>query len=236
MSYILDALKKSEQERGHGNTPGVQTIHSASINYHNQKKSYWPYILIAAVVLNLIAIVYFILQKNDNNQDMSPATSQTISLDQATTQADKTKTAPQATIATQPTKSVNSIKAQPTGNNSPAPDTANIEIAKPTQTNTAINETVATKQVEPTTNSATEQIVDFHDLPPSIKNQLPAIIISAHVYSSNPAQRSIVINNNFLEEGEYIIDDLVLHTITPNGAILNYQGTLFRYGAISSWQ
>ena len=37
MSYILDALKKSEQERGHGSIPGVQTVHSSSINYHHEK-------------------------------------------------------------------------------------------------------------------------------------------------------------------------------------------------------
>jgi general secretion pathway protein B len=86
-----------------------------------------------------------------------------------------------------------------------------------------------------TDNSITE-VVEFHDLPESIKLQLPAIIISAHVYSSNPAQRSVVINNNFMEEREYVIDDLILHEITPDGAIFNYQGTLFNLGVVSGWQ
>ena len=63
MSYILDALKKSEQERGHGNVPDVQTVHSSSLNYRNDKKAYWPYILIVAVILNLLAISYFIVNK-----------------------------------------------------------------------------------------------------------------------------------------------------------------------------
>jgi len=64
MSYILDALKKSEQERGHGNIPDVQTVHTSSLNYRSEKKAYWPYILIAAVLLNLLAIVYFIVDKD----------------------------------------------------------------------------------------------------------------------------------------------------------------------------
>ena len=63
MSYILDALKKSEQERGRGDIPGVQTVHSSSLNYHGQKKTYWPYFLIVAVLLNLAAIIYFIVNK-----------------------------------------------------------------------------------------------------------------------------------------------------------------------------
>jgi hypothetical protein len=49
-------------------------------------------------------------------------------------------------------------------------------------------------------------------------------------------QRSIVINNNFMEEGEYILDDLVLHEITRDGAVFNYRGTLFNYGVVSGWQ
>ena len=81
-----------------------------------------------------------------------------------------------------------------------------------------------------------EAIIDFHELPESIKQQIPTITISAHVYSSNPIQRSIVINNNFTEEGEYILDDLILHEITRDGAVFNYQGTLFNYGVVSGWQ
>ena len=83
----------------------------------------------------------------------------------------------------------------------------------------------------------TERIlIEFYELPESIKQELPAIIISAHVYSTNPAQRSIVINNNFMEEGEYVLDGLILYEITTDGAIFNYQGTLFNYGVVSGWQ
>jgi len=80
------------------------------------------------------------------------------------------------------------------------------------------------------------EIIDFYELPEAIKQELPSIVISAHVYSSNPLQRSIVINNNFMEEGEYVLDGLILYEITPDGAIFNYQGTLFNYGVVSGWQ
>lgn len=79
-------------------------------------------------------------------------------------------------------------------------------------------------------------VIDYHELAESTKQQLPAIIISAHVYSSNPLQRSIVINNNFMEEGEYVLDDLILHEITAEGAIFDYNNQLFHYGVISGWQ
>jgi len=224
MSYILDALKKSEQERGHGSAPGVQTVHSSSINYHNQKKSYWPYALIIAIVLNFLAIIYFIFDKEVavteevatevNNTPIDASNKQLQEY-----QKEQALLVNQATIENatdKPSKLVKNTSIKTI----PVPVTA-------TQQPKSRNTVVETSPLN---------IISYHNLDDSIKAQLPAIIISAHVYSSNPAQRSIVINNKFLEEGEYIIDDLVLHEITAEGAILNHQGILFSYGAVSSWQ
>lgn len=240
MSYILDALKKSEQERGHGNIPDVQTVHSSSLNYRNDKKAYWPYILITAVILNLIAITYFIVDKKQ------PAETVTVKEDGAATSEQASKGSTTVAEPDTPVEAHTSNSGKDTAVSEPAPAaTATTDTASPVtpspapavkQAQTAdknINkETVADKTAD---NSFTD-VVEFHDLPESIKQQLPAIIISAHVYSSNPAQRSVVINNNFMEEGEYVIDDLILHEITTDGAIFNYQGTLFNLGVVSGWQ
>ena len=42
MSYILDALKKSEQQRGHGAAPNVQTLHSSGLSYNSSRSQLWP--------------------------------------------------------------------------------------------------------------------------------------------------------------------------------------------------
>jgi len=226
MSYILDALKKSEQERGHGNIPGVQTVHTSSLNYHN-KKVVWPYVLITAVLLNLAAIVYFYLDRDKTftgntaisevNDDVNI---QGITVDKNNLNDSITK----------------QIAITPPVINDPTPH------ENAPQENTPHNpEIIVSKekmQAPPATTVTDnrEDIIDFHDLPDSVKQQLPSIVVSAHVYSSNPLQRSIVINNNFLEEGEYVLDDLILQEITRNGAIFYYQGTRFRYGVVSGWQ
>lgn len=234
MSYILDALKKSEQERGRGHAPGVQTVHSASINYHNEKKSYWPYILITAVVLNLIALIYFIVDKaeptsessviaTDVGREKNHAEALEITHDRSVIAAKENNNAEAAVeISTDSSPAISAPAVMPTPkpNNDFKPATSNTEDRGKT-----------TETAKPRTD-----ITDYHDLDESIRLQLPTITVSAHVYSSNPAQRSIVINNEFLEEGEYIMDGLVLYEITPDGAIFSYQGTLFRYGVVSSWQ
>ncbi len=226
MSYILDALKKSEQERGHGNIPDVQTMHSSSLNYRTEKKAYWPYILIAAVVLNLLAIIYFIVDKQpiENIEATAPQTSVAIQTESEAT-PEKTETAEQPVTVTS------------SENKNTAIEKAEAETTK-TKTKTQAaekTETIAIKTETPAANQQT-RILEFYELPESIKQELPSIVISAHVYSTNPLQRSIVINNNFLEEDEYVLDGLILHEITPDGAIFNYKGTLFSYGVVSGWQ
>ncbi len=222
MSYILDALKKSEQERGHGNIPDVQTVHSSSLNYRTEKKAYWPYILIAAVILNLLAIIYFIVDKQavENTKATAPQTSIATQTEVA---PEKTETITQAVIATR-SESQNSAIEKPKAK------TVKTEIQPAEKP-----EPVAIKTEEPAIKQQTK-ILEFYELPESIKQDLPSIIISAHVYSTNPMQRSIVINNNFLEEGEYVLDGLTLHEITPDGAIFDYKDIRFSYGVVSGWQ
>jgi general secretion pathway protein B len=221
MSYILDALKKSEQERGHGNIPGVQTVHTSSLNYHN-KKVVWPYVLITAVLLNIVAIVYFYLDRDKTsigNTAISEVSNdeniQGIVVDKDNLNDSITKQ-----IAITPPAINDTTPQQNT--------TRNTEVI-------VSNEKIPAPPAAIITDSNAD-VIDFHDLPDSIKQQLPSIAVSAHVYSSNPLQRSIVINNNFLEEGEYILDDLILQEITTDGAIFYYQGTRFHYGVVSGWQ
>lgn len=231
MSYILDALKKSEQERGHGNIPDVQTVHSSSLNYRSEKKTYWPYFLIVAVLLNLLAIVYFIFNR-ENPPEIEAETAQ------STETADTVNASSIAADTTEPPKIsaaavIEDNKDTATEEVIVKPATTSVEkkIQKPIKK----AETGNTDTGDQTISGRTD-IIEFYELPESIKQELPAIIISAHIYSTNPAQRSIVINNNFMEEGDYVLDGLILYEITPNGAIFNYQGTLFSYGVVSGWQ
>ena len=243
MSYILDALKKSEQERGHGSIPGVQTVHSSSLNYNNNK-TYWPYILITAVLLNLAAILYFILDKDKPTKNYTDSMeAKTIDYNAA---ALTTTNNTQNTIPTEQNKQLantalipNSKPGEEINSTSTVVHTSKNNQRAPlpvTSNNTKNNFSQATTIAVRSTLENKTNIIEFYDLPETIKQQLPTIVISAHVYSTNPQQRSIVINNNFLEEGEYFLDGLVLHEITTDGAIFNYKDIKFHYGVVSGWQ
>ena len=247
MSYILDALKKSEQQRGQGGIPDVQTVHSSSLNYRDEKKTFWPYVLIAAVILNLIAIVYFIIDKDNISEINTLLIQDTVIKNNAekTFAVNNVQTEPPAVAAKKQIINTTSTNARI------VPE--KIKTAVPATTEPVKKKTNSTNNrdtITPRTNSyaalnkrpaqpqkqTQKDIIDFYDLPDSIQLQLPTIIVSAHVYSSNPVQRSVVINNNFMEEGEYVIDNLILYEITADGVIFDYEDTRFSYSVVSGWQ
>lgn len=228
MSYILDALKKSEQERGHGSAPGVQTLHSSSLNYHSNKTQLWPYFLLAAIGINLAALLYFILAKTDDVE--------------ATAQEQKNIQQQQVFVETKPV--ISGITQTGRDKNVPAAahvsDQAESIVYKPVfmpetgrktvvaNTQTAV---VETRQQQHTRNT----VLEMDELPFDVLQQIPVMEYSAHVYSNNPLQRSIVINGRFMEEGDRLAGELFLNEITPDGAIFDFQGQLFHQGVVSAW-
>jgi general secretion pathway protein B len=227
MSYILDALKKSEQERGHGSAPNVQTLHSSGLNYHSNKTQLWPYFLLAAIVINLAALFYFIIAKTDveataqelqaqEQQDMITETKPVIS---GTTQTGKDNNVP---VTVHASDQAETIVYKPVF----MPGTDRKTVVASTQT-----AAVESRQLQDSRNT----VVEMDELPFDVLQHIPALEFSAHVYSSNPLQRSIVINGRFMEEGDRLAGDLFVNEITPDGAIFEFQGRLFHQAVVSAW-
>lgn len=210
MSYILDALKKSEQDRGKGAVPGVQTVHSSSLNYHQGKSPVWPWFLAALVAINLVAVIYFI-QSKDSIESVAEIQPTTI----IETPVQK--------------KPVITTTAAPPAIVTPAPSAAVVPILK----ETPVFKTQAVQQTE--TIEPVFETVDLYDLPLSVRQHIPALEFSAHVYSTNPLQRSLVINGRFMEEGAQINNELVLTEITSDGAVFDFQGYRFSTSVLSGW-
>jgi general secretion pathway protein B len=59
MSYILDALKKSEKERQQGTVPDFMTVQDAMVQEH--KKRLLPYLLIVSLLINSALFVWWLV-------------------------------------------------------------------------------------------------------------------------------------------------------------------------------
>jgi len=76
MSYILEALKKSDRERNRGTTPGLQTIQAMPAPAP-RKRHWWIYLLVFALLLNAGLILYWLQPWTATKSDLRAAPKQT---------------------------------------------------------------------------------------------------------------------------------------------------------------
>jgi general secretion pathway protein B len=95
-----------------------------------------------------------------------------------------------------------------------------------TQPNTA---NALPKEVAPVAvPSEDNSIGTVRDLPQNIQAELPAIVVNGYIYAKTPSDRSVLMNQKLLHEGDQVAPGLVLEKMLPKAAILNYRGYRFR--------
>ena len=100
MSYILDALKKSDQKRQRGQVPDLNTV-QVELPPEDKKKVLWPYILIGILLLN--AIILAVVMRPDQSMVEPRAVVQNSGKQKsATFQEKQTNIEPQSTHALSP--------------------------------------------------------------------------------------------------------------------------------------
>jgi general secretion pathway protein B len=65
-------------------------------------------------------------------------------------------------------------------------------------------------------------------LPPQIRKEIPAINITGFLYAGSRSERSILIDNRLLHEGDQVASGLVLEEMQPSEAIFSFRGYRFR--------
>lgn len=76
-----------------------------------------------------------------------------------------------------------------------------------------------------------KDIVSIADLPATIRQGLPPMPVAVHAYSSKPGERLVSINGRLLHEGDELAAGLRLEQITPEGMVFAYRGYRFRRSA-----
>ncbi len=68
----------------------------------------------------------------------------------------------------------------------------------------------------------------LRQLPVSIQRELPALSVSVHIYSEQPAGRMVKLNDRMMREGQRIAPGLQLEAIIPKGVVLSYKEYRFK--------
>ena len=244
MSYILEALKKSEQERERerGALPDIKSIHSPSTSSQREGRNWWPLILIALIVVSaaVAAGVYLtrtqpvssevaLVEHGSEISDVDKTESVTVDKSQPKPKAaepNKT-TKPAASVVEQKKSSVVFSKQQLQHDNVLG------NVAEQQEQTAAKKE--ASSAVSNKGSVVKDAAIPIAEIPDSVRQQIPKIAFEGHVYSSTPTRRSVMINGHKMREGDAIGEDLMLKEITPEGAEFEYRGYRFKLNALQDW-
>ncbi len=213
MSFILDALRKSEIERQRQSGPSMAEFPVA----REDRRLPIALIAIGALLAVNVGVVLFFLLRDAN----APAAG-----DQAATAA-----AP-APVAAAPAPVRSRADA------APASAALADELAYPPVTEYGAPATEPPDAPDPTLIPdvpAAGGGVTYSEAPPApLENLaaqgaagLPELIVDLHVYTDNPAKRAVFINGRRYIQGAKILEGPVVEEITKDGAVLSYHGRRF---------
>lgn len=250
MSYILDALRKSDQMRRRGAAPTLPLGQAAAAT--PKRPAPLAYGLLALVLLGTGMAIGWLHPWQ--RQPVAPAPLAGAAKPPGVSQSKAP--AAQLAMASNP-RPQNSVSTTPVVA-APAPAqlvapaaapahpraTAAVESERPRDGGQSAPPKaaagVSTRAVPPLRQAAVRSnsgaavpaasVITMAELPVAIQQELPPMSVSVHAYSGKPAERLVDINGHLLHEGEDVAPGLRLEQITPEGMILSYKGYTFRRG------
>jgi general secretion pathway protein B len=262
MSYILEALKKSEQERERekGHIPDLKSVHGHTpIRLDDRRAPVLRYVIAVISLAGLSLLLYFAYLEFGSESSTNAQLNDTGEITRRDTGENNTPplSSPKLASTAAPTSVTPDGSDRYSSSQAASTDSGAMNPARQNNTSTAAKfsqphpNTVTTAQVkEPTSEKkggvviyeknflsakAAGKVVPISELPDEILRKLPSLTFSGHVYSSVVAKRSIVINGKKMREGDSVNADLLLHAVTPSGAVFNYKGVQFKLSALQDW-
>ncbi len=221
MSFILDALRKSEAARRRSEAPDLFAAMPTTPEPVRARAN-WPLWLLGAVAaVSLIAVLWLLAQR----APVVPPAPKLIDTTVETAPTDDAASAPvsdpvpvptppqtQAPVDSAPPPAVAATISPPS--NAPLPPPPRELPAPPPEP--AI---VAPPPALPPTG----HVVSLADLDPATRKLLPPLKLSMHLWNETPAQRLVILDGQRLREGD-LIGELVIERITRDGAVLVWRG------------
>ncbi|MCH7853507.1 MAG: general secretion pathway protein GspB [Proteobacteria bacterium] len=206
MSFILDALKKSEADRQQQSAPDMSSVPTGTVKAATPR---WLWMLVGLLAVNLVVVTVILVKP-------SPVT-------------------PTTGVARTPERVVEPPPANPPAQEIPLPVgsekdlPAGQEQRPPAEPVREFRPEVFRAQapVQTTAPVTTQTRLTFNDLRVGGNISLPELNIDIHVYSDRSADRFVFINMHQYRENATLEEGPLLREITPEGVILEYTGAVF---------
>jgi general secretion pathway protein B len=84
--------------------------------------------------------------------------------------------------------------------------------------------------------TALRKVSRLSELPVAVRNDLPRVVFSGHLYSSDPSSSMVFVDDGRpVTQGRQIANGLFLHEITPTGVVVEFRGYLIDVGVLQNW-
>jgi len=211
MSYILDALNKSERERTENKTPGLNTLHQRADRQETKTPQRWLIVFTFILSLNLVvlAIWYFSDPISPEHQtNVTPRSKPSVSdVIQDPIFSNQAFDRPKNSVERK-----RPIYEEQKASTDPLSPTGQMRLSEGPPSG---SETLSTR-------------VDALD-------QLAAIRFSSHIFAEDQDLRMVVVDGQRIGEGDIVRDGIRLEQITETGVIFEYQGESFPIDVLNQW-
>jgi len=224
MSFILDALKKSESDRQRQSGPALFEVKVAA---PRTGLPLWAIAIAALLVVNL-AIVMWMLWRHPATR--TPDTSASAAALPGVGQ-------PQAAGATTPAPAPPSVSLPAPAAQPPAAAPSPALVPNPGATSGASDNPddyapAAEPEVSPLLGNrvrrgTTDGVPLYQNAAASPGTRIPQLRLDLHVFALRPQDRFVMINMHKLREGDSLPEGVRVDRITAEGAVLSYSGSRF---------
>jgi len=215
MSYILEALKKADQERTLGSVPDLETPHWG---VRRSARHYrWVWVVAALLLVNGVLLAFLLGRgtgEDETPEIDSSAPSKPLDLVAPVSPVPGAGT----TVVTRPRSAMQPAPVRPSVVAKAAtPATGPEAIPAPAP--------VSVQQPEPAPTQSGVQL--WSDLPLESRSTFPLPHIDVHVYADQPERRFILVDLQKYREGDTLESGAVIEKILPQGLQLYYRDTRF---------
>jgi len=230
VSFILDALRKSEHERQRQGGPGIADLKPIGARAHFPL---WAVALGALLLLNIVVVLILVLRGESQPAPAAPVAADAQPADQ------HLAAVPAASAAVAPP--VASVVPLPHGI-SPAPEDVG---AGRNEQFDAASQPVRPPDVRPLVahqdpeldaalsaaaadrDAGDENLPTLDDITLQGTGRIPELHLDIHVYATRPAERFVFINMHKYREGSSTPEGTRIERITRDGVVLNHRGLRF---------
>ncbi len=228
MSYILDALKKSEKERQIGQVPTLHSIDDGGLA-HTSKSFSILWGMVVALSMIVAVLLYF------QFKEIAVEVHEENPLDE-TTHVDAPLPIPMVDVGTQSTAETATVQVQKQQSKKALTPTPMKTEVMPEQllkegevliTPTSRREAAEAKEKEVMTTPDEAYAPLLSETEYDFQAQLPDMRLDVHVYKKRPESRFVLINMEKYREGQKMPSGIVIEAIVIEGVMMSYQGQRF---------